>query len=110
MTEQKLEELLADMRMDVVWTDKATMPIPLYKRMKAALQAEADTSHTKYIQCCKDKYEIATRELELQAELKKLSLKNKKLSEVINYWTNKDYLEYELTQKALNEEKHDKMD
>lgn len=35
-------ELLRDMRVQVVWTDKATMPIPLYERMKAAIAAMGD--------------------------------------------------------------------
>ena len=39
-------------------------------RTKEELQAELDKWHTKYIQCCKDKYEIATRELELSAKLR----------------------------------------
>ena len=34
-----INKLLQDMRCDVVWTDKATMPIPLYERMKAAINA-----------------------------------------------------------------------
>ena len=35
----KLTPLLTDMRCNVIYTDVATMPIPLYERMKAALQA-----------------------------------------------------------------------
>ncbi len=33
-----MTELLTDMRMQVEYTDKATMPIPLYERMKAEIQ------------------------------------------------------------------------
>lgn len=33
-----LEQLLTDMRMEVIWSHVATMPIPLYERMKEALQ------------------------------------------------------------------------
>ncbi len=41
--QDKLNQLLTDMRCEVVWTDKATMPIPLYERMKEAIkQAMAD--------------------------------------------------------------------
>lgn len=43
-----MKELLTDMRCDVVWTDKATMPIPLYERMKEAIkQIESLTSQLK---------------------------------------------------------------
>lgn len=32
------KELLQEMRMEVVWTTVATMPIPLYERMKEAIK------------------------------------------------------------------------
>ena len=54
MSKQKLDELLTDMRMNVAWTDEATMPIPLYERMKAAIKAST------------------TREAELQADVERL--------------------------------------
>lgn len=41
MTQEDRSELLRDMRMQVEWTDKATMPIPLYERMKAAIDRNA---------------------------------------------------------------------
>lgn len=45
MTEhnQSLNDLLTDMRMQVQWSDKATMPIPLYERMKAVIIAMGES-------------------------------------------------------------------
>jgi len=44
-TSAKVDELLRDMRCEVSYTDKVNMSIPLYERIKAALQAPSrDTS------------------------------------------------------------------
>lgn len=47
MDKSLIEELLRDMRIQVSWSDKATMPIPLYERMKAVIQAMGDASFRK---------------------------------------------------------------
>lgn len=55
---QELNNLLRDMRCDVIWTDKATMPIPLYERMKEVIKRLATQ-------------ELTSKELDAFAEAKK---------------------------------------
>jgi hypothetical protein len=40
--ESEVENLLMTMRCNVIYSDKATMPIPLYERMKAAIAVIRD--------------------------------------------------------------------
>lgn len=46
-TTSSLNDLLADMRVQVQWSDKATMPIPLYERMKAVILAMGEVTREK---------------------------------------------------------------
>lgn len=68
MTEQKLEELLTDMRMNVVWTARATMPVSLYSRIKAVIEAST------------------TREAALQAEVERLRKALHKIAHDEDVW------------------------
>jgi hypothetical protein len=57
-----IQKILADMREQVTYTDKVTMPIPLYERIKEALQPPSSGSVAEAVKYIQDDIKLGLHE------------------------------------------------